>query len=153
MATHSQYILEEALTDPDAVVVRITNEYGRIEAKKIDGPFILPTITAAEINYQVFGISSRDYHNQLYGCLQYKINSTQGNNPLCTISECDKYILNSSEYQANVGMYYKKYVFGNRIYETLPTYIRNQIDHPSLKYMFTNQESQNSIELLIKLCK
>lgn len=41
----------------------------------------------------------------------------------------------------------------NTNYETLPTYVRNAIDHPDPAHRFTEQELRNSIELLIKLCR
>ena len=38
-------------------------------------------------------------------------------------------------------------------YQTLPTYIRNAIDHPNSDNTFTEEELKTSIELLIELCR
>lgn len=39
------------------------------------------------------------------------------------------------------------------VYQTLPTFIRNSIDHPDSGYSYTENELRKSIELLIKLCR
>ena len=38
-------------------------------------------------------------------------------------------------------------------YQTLPTYIRNAIDHPDSGNTFTDEELNISIELLVELCR
>lgn len=144
LATHSEYVIRSGLEDKENVLIIILNQKdGRIEAKSIDEPFVLPTITAAEINYLAFGIVSNDYHIALYGYIQ---ELTEHH----TVMDCDSFIKNHTLY--NEEMHYKEYTFRNTTYETLPTYIRNAIDHPDDR-TFTQEELKCSIELLIKICK
>ena len=42
---------------------------------------------------------------------------------------------------------------GTTTYQTLPTFIRNAIDHPDPSRSFTQEDLRISIELLIKLCR
>lgn len=146
MATHSEYVIRAALQDPNNVLVIVLKDnHGSIEASNIIAPFVLPSITDAEVNYNAFGVSTTDYHIQLYGCLHNKIN------PDASIMECDRYIRQSPDY--NAAIHDKSYIYNNRTYQTLPTYIRNAIDHPDSGHRYTEEELKTSIELLIKLCQ
>lgn len=150
VATHSEYVITSGLQDQKNVLVIILNEQGGvISSRNIDVPLILPTITSAETNYLAFGIMSNDYHIELYGFLQiltgkYKVKS------------CDNYITLQPEYKPDNHSKQSSFTDRNSsttTYETLPTYIRNAIDHPDSGNTFTSQELQVSIELLIELCK
>lgn len=145
VATHSEYVLRSSLEDKDNVlVITLKNDNGEIQCEKITAPYVLPSITAAEINYKAFNIYSIDYHIALYGYLE---NKTSKKN----ITDCDKYILNQPEFDA--AKHSKVLNYGRDNYKTLPTYIRNLIDHPRLDINFSPEELQISTELLIKLCK
>lgn len=145
VATHSEYLLRSALKDRENVLVIVLNESGgHIEAKKITIPTVLPTITLAETNYIAFGIASNDYHIQLYGYLQSKTGKNR-------IKECDDYIVTHSSYDAT--KYAKLSSHGTTQYQTLPTYIRNAIDHPDSGNIFTSEELECSIQFLIELCR
>lgn len=150
IATHSEYVLRSALADRENVLVIVLNDdNGTIRPKKIIAPTILPTITSAETNYLAFGIPSADYHIELYGYLQ---NRTEN----YTVKSCDEYIYNSSSF--NSKLHEKESSFkpqhGNPItYRTLPTFIRNAIDHPNTAERYTKEELERSIELLIELCQ
>lgn len=149
-ATHSEYVLNSALNDRDNVlIITLTDDNGIIQAKNITAPSTLPTITSAETNYLAFGVVSPDYHIELYGWLQNKAQKL-------SIKSCDDYISNCSEF---VPMEHtKQYLHTDRngrttVYQTLPTFIRNSIDHPDSGYSYTENELRKSIELLIKLCR
>lgn len=151
IATHSEYVLSSALKDQDNVLVIVLSQNATgIESKNITSPSVLPTITAAEINYLAFNIASTDYHIELYGNLQHKLGDTN-------VVDTDTYIKNHSLY--NNSIHYKPSSFTNRSgyitnYETLSTYIRNAIDHPDpANRPYTPEELQTSIELLIEICK
>ena len=74
IATHSEYVLSSALQDSDNVLVIVLNQsQAGISQRRITSPSVLPTITAAEINYLAFNIPSTDYHIELYGNLQHKL--------------------------------------------------------------------------------
>ncbi len=145
VATHSEYLLRSALKDRENVLVIVLNEEGgHIQEKRIIMPSVLPTITLAETNYIAFGIVSIDYHIQLYGYLQRKTGKSK-------IKECDDYIKNCSLY--DTMKYTKPSSYRTTCYETLPTYIRNAIDHPDSGNVFTSEELERSIQFLIKLCQ
>ena len=146
VATHSQYVLDAGLKSSDSIIVRLFDHEGEVKYQKITVPYVLPIPTAAEINYFVFGILSNDYHIELYSYLQGKLNKKK-------ILDCDAAIEASTQYASNISKYYKKQVYGTTEYKTLPTYIRNCIDHPDNGCSFTQEELKLSTELLIELCK
>lgn len=146
LATHSEYIIKSALTDSDNVlVIVLKNNNGIIVPTRITAPTALPYISSAEVNYNAFNVLSKDYHIQLYGYLQSKENKT-------TIKGCDEYIAHSPHYNRSIHSKTSTNPCGTQ-YSTLPTYIRNAIDHPNSGNTFTEEELKRSIELLIKLCR
>lgn len=145
VATHSDYVLQSALEDRDNVlVIALSDDNGKINPRRITTPSILPSITFAEINYLVFNVLLTDYHIELYGYLQAKTGKQK-------IKECDDYIFHSAFYDPN--KHSKLDSYNNTSYFTLPTYIRNAIDHPDSGRKFTEEEFKTSISLLIDLCK
>lgn len=150
IATHSEYVLRSALEDRNNIlIIVLSDDNGSIHSKNITAPTILPTITSAETNYLAFGILSVDYHIELYGYLQNKT----GND---TVKSCDDYIAQSAFF--NSALHAKTSSFTNQRghttnYQTLPTYIRNLIDHPDPTQNYTQEEFKHSIELLIELCR
>lgn len=150
IATHSEYVLSSALEDSSNVLVIVLSQSpSGISQKRITSPSVLPTITAAEINYLAFNIASTDYHIELYGNLQHKLGDVN-------VVDTDTYIKSHNLYNASI--YRKPSSFTNRNghvtnYETLSTYIRNAIDHPDpINRPYTSSELQRSIELLIAIC-
>lgn len=145
MATHSEYVLEEALSNQDENLVFIlTDVNGVIHTKKIDAPFVLPSITNAETNYLAFDVVSNDYHIELYGYLQQK-------EAKYTVKACDDFIKGHNIYNGSIHRKQSSNPQGT-IYDTLTTYIRNAIDHPHPSRSFTEAELRTSIELLLELC-
>lgn len=144
-ATHSDHVLKEALSNnAENLIIIIEEDGGVIQAKKIDSPTVLPSVTSAEINYLAFDVISNDYHIELYGWLQDKESKN-------SIKSCDAHIKVHSLYDSS--RHYKSSMFGSTTYETLPTYIRNAIHHPDSGNRFTEAEMRTSIELLIDLCR
>ena len=152
IATHSEYVIKSALKDQENVLIIILHrdDDGVIHAKNITAPTTLPTVTSAETNYLAFGVLSVDYHIELYGYLQNKTGKS-------TISACDKYITEQTGL-FDPMLHGKNSHFTNgkgktTEYKTLPTYIRNLIDHPRPNQSYTQEELKHSIELLIRLCQ
>lgn len=149
-ATHSEKVISKALENRiKNLVIVLNDENGEIIPHKITTPSVLPTVTSAETNYLAFGIPSVDYHIELFGWLQEK-------NELASVKRADDFILSSPLY--NHAIHHKEYVFARpdghtTTYETLPTYIRNCIDHPDDSHSFTAEEFEVSITLLIELLK
>lgn len=151
IATHSEYVLRSALEDRDNVLIIVLGDNnGSIYSKNITAPTILPTITSAETNYLAFGILSVDYHIELYGYLQNKTGNL-------SVKSCDDYIVAQTAL-FNPALHTKASSFTNQHghtanYQTLPTYIRNLIDHPDPTRNYTQEELKCSTELLIELCR
>lgn len=154
IATHSQYVLSSALKhSSNTLIVLLEHTSLNVNTKKINAPLVLPMVTAAELNYIVFNIVSNDYHIELYGYLQNKIALNQSLE-YCSVKQCDRYITQQMDYDATKHRKISSYTLRGQTtnYDTLPTYIRNAIDHPHPDHTFTQQELRTSIELLIKLC-
>ena len=144
-ATHSEYVLEEALRDVDhTLVVVLKDNNGTIEGKEIRTPLVLPTLTASEINYAAFGIPSIDYHIALYGAIQVKYNKP-------SIVGCDQFIHTQCAPYYDTAVHECMTNYGNNTYHTLCTKIRNHIDHPNNHNSFTNEELETSIVLMRKI--
>jgi predicted ATPase len=144
-ATHSEHVLENALSNHEENLVIVLSESdGVIQAKRIDAPSVLPSITSAETNYLAFDIVSNDYHIQLYGYLQDRESRN-------SVKSCDDYIKNHADY--NSAIHWKTSSHGTTSYDTLCTYIRNAIHHPDPARTFEESELRTSIELLIQLCR
>lgn len=143
-ATHSEYVVRSALQDPDNVLVIIlTDQNGTITADRIND-VVLPTTTAAEVNYLAFDIKSIDYHIALYGDIQVQTSKSR-------IIEMDSYIEQQPEYDPAIHEKEDNSAFGH--YKTLPTYIRNAIDHPDSGRNYSDTDLETSIELLRAICK
>ncbi len=155
-ATHSQYVLKSALDNSDdTLILLLKNSSGALEISHIQAPLVLSSLTSAEINYVAFDLVSNDYHIELYGYLQNKI-AQERNSTECSVIDCDRYITQQTYYNSTVHGKVSTYTpqFGStKTYNTLPTYIRNAIDHPAPDRSFTQEELRTSIELLIKLCQ
>ncbi|QNS42585.1 AAA family ATPase [Chryseobacterium manosquense] len=141
-STHSEHVINNALQDKNENIVIVINSSG---SHKIDAPSVLPSITFAETNYLAFGIESNDYHIELYGFYQHK-------NSLTTIKDTDNKILTEIEYDASKHQKIYPHPNGRTTYETLPTYIRNVIDHPDGIHFYSEEELGESIKFLIKVC-
>jgi putative ABC transporter, ATP-binding protein len=149
IATHSEYVLKEALSqnkkNENNLVIVLKDGVGQIKGDRIDSLSLsLPVITSAEVNYHAFDIPSIDYHIELYGTLQNKSH-------LDTVKKCDEFIKKSDFYDHSI--HNKEWKFKETTYETLPSYIRNSIDHPDspANQGFNEDELRASITLLQKL--
>lgn len=142
ISSHSPYILKNALEDDDTIVFKLSVEEGLTRCQKIDRPKYLLRITFAEINFIVFGVSSPEYHNQLYCQLQF-------NHNLSRVKQCDEYIIHRSEYDSHI--HEKPSVNGNVSYKALSTFIRNSIDHYDNGNSFSDEELERSITFLQSL--
>lgn len=69
-ATHSENVIQAATKDLDnTLIIILSSDGGIIKADKMS-KMVLPTATAAEINYLAFGVNTVDYHIALYGDFQ-----------------------------------------------------------------------------------
>lgn len=150
IATHSSYVIQTALRNKeDVLVIVLHDNAGIITAEKIITPSVLPDITPAETNYIAFKIPTIDYHVELYGWLQRK-------NGDLSVKACDEYIEKAMQYDRvkhSINSFFVDRKGRRTDYHTLPTYIRNAIDHPDPARQFTDEQLRVSTELLIELCR
>ena len=141
-ATHSEYVLGEALKDStNTLVIVLKDNNGTIEKKEVTTPLVLPTLVASEVNFVAFDVPSVDYHIALYGAIQTKYNKHR-------ILDCDQFIQTQCAPYYNSASHGVVTTFGGVTYNTLPTKIRNHIDHPDNPYSFTDEELGTSIVLM-----
>ena len=142
-ATHSENVIRAAVKDPNVLVIILADVNGTITANKINER-VLPSVTAAEINYLAFGVISIDYHIALYGDFQMQTGKSR-------IEAADSHLTAQTEYNATI--HEKRDSFGNSNYQTLPTYIRNAIDHPDFGRVYSDRDLETSILLLRSICQ
>lgn len=150
ITTHSDAIIRKAVEEGNALIIRLTKDGNQPDSMVLSSP------TSAEINYAVFGIYSIDYHIQLFAQLHNEI--TANDNTKGSISKADTSIKGQPQCTAHYLKRYENISRGRRIvYETLPCYVRNCIDHPESPNFsgtiqrYTPQELRDSTELLRKL--
>lgn len=144
-ASHSEHVLKTALSDKTSNLVIVLNATanGVITSRQIVSPWILPTISDAETNYLAFDLVSSDFHIALYGYLQYREH--------LNVKGTDDYILAHHLYNPVIHRRPSPGL-GNTTYETLPTLIRNSIDHPNPAITYSEEELRASTRLLIDIC-
>lgn len=141
-ATHSENVIKAATKDLDnTLIIILSSDGGVIKADKMS-KMVLPTATAAEINYLAFGVHTVDYHIALYGDFQLQTGKS-------AIAAADTEIESQPEY---VPAQHEKIDAYGPGYKTLPTYIRNKIDHPDSPRVYTEAEFARSILLLRSIC-
>lgn len=126
-ATHSNYMIDKDHIERCFRLSKQANRKTKLE--KIE----LGKTSYSEVNYEVFGIPSSDYHNELYGYLEDVEKSK-----LDSLSKTKKW---------------KNKKTGSTEDVSLATYIRHSIHHPenTTNAKFTPEELQDSIEILRKL--
>lgn len=142
-STHSEYVIRAALADMNNVLVIILKDDNGTIVPSRTNDRVLPTLTASEVNYLAFDIASVDYHIALYGRLQLMEQKHR-------IAACDTFIAQHQDYDPTIHEKIDNSQYGN--YLTLPTYIRNAIDHPDSGRQYTPEDLHKSIQLLRKLC-
>lgn len=150
IATHSEHILSNVLTYDNCLVIKIKNGSYEKFYKGSQG-IVLPTITIAEIKHAIFDLYTTDFHNLLYGYIQENYVSDNNGNILnnANVKQTDEWLKNQG---ATLKHYYKQISVTNiKEYDTLPTYIRNSIDHPDNDINYTTSELSNSIKELIRI--
>lgn len=150
IATHSQYVVQSAVADSDEVkVILLKREAGKIKTNSIQEA-LLGAHSCAEINYLVFGVEKIDYHIQLFGALHKLLQGIQESGVNDKISSIDKYIKNHRLYEPSK---HEREDTSHGHYYTLPTYIRNAIDHPENNRTFSDNDLDISIGLLRDIYK
>lgn len=151
--THSEYVIKSAVetNQTDTCVYVAKKDNG---STKLDNKTDFKTNSYLEILYRAFGIVTQEFHILLYGKLHEKFNTSE--NKIDTsvrwfdskLKQITGVIKKVSEHKNKDGSITR--------YETLPTYIRNKIDHPEARdpvtkqeYTYTDEELKNSIDFLL----
>lgn len=126
-ATHSNYLIDKEFLDRNYKVTKHKNQktiITRIERK---------LTSYAEVNYDIFGIITNDYHNELYGFIE-----AEDKTKLEDIPKDRKWINGKSKKTFDVS---------------LCEYIRHSIHHPenTNNKKFTEKELKKSIETLLNI--
>lgn len=141
IATHNEYVVKSAIEDDHSIIlgICIDCQTSRKLSKNTAGE-ILPKITLSEIKYLVFGIYSADFHVHLYAYIQ---NNLVGS---AAVRGMDDYLLH---YKAPKKK--SSFMSGSRMvtYHSLPTYIRNAIDHPDDTLVYTEAELKQSTDWML----
>lgn len=113
IATHSDYVIDCALKDPDALILSMMDGV----VKPISGSdFVLPTTTVAEISYMIFGIPTIDYHIQLFNHISKKYASRD------SVKKTDEFLEKNNAPK-------RRTKYRDTVYNTLPAAMRNKIHH------------------------
>lgn len=146
-ATHSPFIIQ-SLKKYNHFISLVNKKYSQIQVNSFDHlPLLkLPNRQAYSFNlvmYKIFDIPTVELHIELYGYLQEKFCDK-------TVAGCDRKIAESAYYIP--GIHDKPSKYKSTSYKTLPTFIRNAIDHPGPSKTYSDEEFVCSIELLIEIC-
>lgn len=152
--THSEHILKRAVelknNQSTIFITKLINDETKITSFTKSN-FKTSPISYSEVIYKAFGILTPELHILLYGQLHGKYNLDNGI-AYSGLAAFDNYL----QHLPNVPM--KQWININNgvTYYTLPTYIRNKIDHPEArkpnsnrKYSFTEKELKSSIDFLL----
>lgn len=150
VTTHDPYFVEMNVSEADdksIIAIERSEETGlteRIVINKVN----LPDMSYSKINYEVFGICTNSFHNELYGYIQE-------NAEKYSEDEMDAYFLSKKLKISKKWTREKEGVAQEEKTVTLQTFIRNKIHHPENKKMkddiFTDEELKKSIEEMVSL--
>ena len=126
-ATHSNYLIDKNNLNRNFKVFKKNNESTSIEQVKKSKS------TYSEVNYEVFDIPTTDYHNELFGYLEY-----ESPEKLANLKTDRKWINAKTNKVCDVS---------------LAQYIRHSIHHPEndLNRKYSEVQLRKSIEILRKL--
>lgn len=152
ISTHSPYIFKQ-LNNEDEVVIKLDKT--KSNSTKIDLNFknknFIPSVNL--ISYIAYGITSDSLHTELYTWLQIQENKE-------IISETEAWlksttggdVINFKTFLRTKA--YKREVVGASVRETLPTFIRNKINHgDEIGRSYSEIELEDSIKILLSLLK
>lgn len=159
--THSEHLLKNAIekNEQSIQIFVVKNDIEKNQGTIVEpitcSNFKTNPVAYSEVIYKAFGLHTPELHILLYGMCQAQYNSI--NNIDSSIKTFDNYLSSL----ANVPL--KEWKNLNKqgnitIYKTLPTFIRNKIDHPegkepqtNINYEYTEEEFIRSIEWLLSI--
>ena len=149
VSTHSPYFFKNCCSDNNIklLVTEIVNNKTLIKDAEIQLSTFPWSPSWGEINYFAYGLSTVEFHNELYGYLHHISEKPR-------ILDFDRYLIdlgikNNKKWEKNYQGSIKNYDV------TLMTYIRNIIHHPENQYnsSYTPDELILSISQMLDLLK
>lgn len=153
LATHSEKVLQSLINNDEALIIRLYKDKGIIKSETISEMDLrLPIPTFAELDYVVFHINSFSYHDELFNYFQFLIKK---NSTLAVDEKIYKYVGKWFKEDLEKIEKSRTYTVHNTLCttNTLPTYIRDYFHHPNEIQKPTEQELDNSVDILRKLIK
>lgn len=153
LATHSEKVLQSLRNNDEALIIRLYKDKGIIKSETISEMDLrLPIPTFAELDYVVFHINSFSYHDELFNYFQFLIKK---NSTLAVDEKIYKYVGKWFKEDLEKIEKSRTYTVHNTLCttNTLPTYIRDYFHHPNEIQKPTEQELDNSVDILRKLIK
>lgn len=151
--THSEHLLKNILDRREkgtkVFVVKKVNDNTKCYSFTHKNFKTYP-ISYPEVIYQAFGITSAELHIQLYGMLHSRF--IHQNNMNESLKSFDNHLNGFADVPRKIWINTRN----NTQYNTLPSFIRNKIDHPEAKdsnnkpYSFTEAELKESIDWMFK---
>lgn len=143
-ATHSEYVLEEAIDTEDCLILDISRDQVEKYYKGL-GKHVFPRLLFEECRGSIFDIHTVEYHILLYAELEI-IFRRKKNRTDSSIKEFDDWLISQS-----INCPKKLYKHKQTEYKALPTFIRNCIDHPDSGNTYSKDELKDSITYMISL--
>lgn len=152
VTTHSPYLLRTFASDAHALYMFKKNGTNNTaHPSSVLNLFGKSSPTWGEINYFAYGITSVEFHNELYGFIQ--ANATRLDIKHEQEHEFDKYLVSQGIKQTKKWIREKGGVALAPQDRTLQTYIRNYIHHPenTSNVEYTSEELEQSIKEMLSL--
>ena len=167
--THSDYIIKKSLQCSNGQVIKLNKDFKPIYYNK-RSKYTLKTLSLGEIQWTAFDLPTIDFHINLFSYLQQKYEEF-------ALNELDDKLRKTQSFKNKRSMIdtrCKRFLSNGKnsknpesIFETLPVYLRNVIDHPvrrkggneppRKKYRETEETFNNalktSIEFMIEVIK
>lgn len=167
ITTHSPYIMKDFRDNLDTVTILSTRS-GDNRVDLMKSPVLSPT-TVGEIAYRAYGVSTVEFHQQLFSSLYMIFCEDTSTSADKSLFEFDKYLKNYkvikdstyiNMFERKKGIWVKEKNsddYRQREY-TLPYFIRNEIDHPEIiakgfNDKYTDEQLKKSIELMLDVYK
>ncbi len=159
--THSEHLLKNAIekNEPNIQIFVVKNDIENNQGTIVEpitcSSFKTNPVAYSEVIYRAFGLPTPELHILLYGMCQAQYNAN--NNTDSSIRTFDNYLYRLGRVPLKEWKYLNRQ---NNItsYKTLPTFIRNKIDHPegkdpqtNINYEYTEGEFIQSIEWLLSI--
>lgn len=140
-ATHSNYMIDKIDLSRNYKVFKKPNKKTEREKTEVE-KFKKKISTYASVTFDVFDISSTDYHNELYDCLRARYGDDNNKDSVGVLEFDNGYFMQLKK----IKQEYPHKKENNKV--TLPTYIRNCIHYPINQGKDFSTKLTESIELL-----